>query len=354
MEQYIGCDAHRKYSIFVSVDGNGKASAPTRVEHDREEFRKFLRSLPQASPVAVEASGGWYWLMTELEQAGLEPHLVHATEAKRRMRGRNKTDELDAKGLATLLYDKRLPEVWIPPAKLLDLRGLMRARLAVRAYQTGLKNRILAAVNRYGLRGNQDSGRDCFTGKGRLQLNTWIMGLPEQTRIATIEEWHLVDEIEETIGNLEKQIAEKIGKIGYVRLLETLPGVGKILGATLYLEIGDVKRFPTAGHLASYAGLVPKVYSSGGKTFHGRVPQDANRYLKWAYVEAANCTVMHSWKYEACHVGQLYRRLRAAKGHPKAAVAVARHLAEASWWILRKAQGYREPAPAATSSSKNG
>src|SRR5438128_2348370 len=95
MNQYIGCDAHRKYSIFVSVDSNGKASAPTRVEHDREEFRRFLRSLPQASPVAVEASGGWYWLMTELEEAGLEPHLVHATEAKRRMRGRNKTDELD-------------------------------------------------------------------------------------------------------------------------------------------------------------------------------------------------------------------------------------------------------------------
>src|SRR4249919_1588531 len=82
MKQYIGCDAHRKYSVFVSVDEQGKAGPPQRVEHDREEFRKFLRTLPAESPVAVEASGGWYWLMTELEQAGLEPHLVHATEAK--------------------------------------------------------------------------------------------------------------------------------------------------------------------------------------------------------------------------------------------------------------------------------
>lgn len=103
--------------------------------------------------MAVEASGGWYWLMAELEEAGLEPHLVHATEAKKRMRGRNKTDQLDVKGLALLLYDKRLPEVWIPSAKLLDLRGLMRSRLALRAYQTGLKNRIQAAVNRYGFTG---------------------------------------------------------------------------------------------------------------------------------------------------------------------------------------------------------
>ena len=354
MKQYIGCDAHRRYSVFVSVDSNGKASPPTRVEHDREEYRKFLKTLPEASPVAVEASGGWYWLMTELDEAGLEPHLVHATEAKRRMRGRNKTDELDAKGLAMLLYEKRLPEVWIPSAKLLDLRGLMRARLAIRAHQSGLKNRILAAVNRYGLRGHDASSKDWFSGKGRLQLNTWIMGLPEQTRIATIEEWHLADEMEETIAKLEKQIAERIGKIGYVRLLETLPGVGKILSATLYLEIGDVKRFPTAEHLASYAGLVPRVFSSGGKTVHGRIPQDANRYLKWAFVEAANCTVMHGWKYETCHVGRIYHRLKPDKGHGKAAVAVARHLAEASWWILQKAQGYREPAPATKSSSKNG
>jgi transposase len=354
MEQYIGCDAHRRYSVFVGVDAQGKAGPPQRVEHDREEFRKYLQTLPAGSPVAVEASGGWYWLMSELEQAGLEPHVVHATEAKRRMRGRNKTDQLDAKGLALLLHDRRLPEVWVPPARLLDFRGLMRARLAVRAYQTGLKNRILAAVNRYGLRGNDPSEKDLFAGKGRLYLNAWIMGLPEQTRTATIEEWALVDQMEETIEKLEKAIAEKIGKIGYVRLLATMPGVGKILSATVYLEIGDVQRFPTAGHLASYAGLVPRVNSSGGKTFHGRVAQEANRYLKWAFVEAANCTVMHRWKYEKHHVGRLYARVKAAKGHPKAAVAVARHLAEASWWILRKAQGYREPAPAAMSSSKNG
>lgn len=354
MQHYIGCDAHRKYSVFVSVDSNGKASPPERVEHDGKEFRRYLEKLPTGSPVAVEASGGWYWLMTELEQAGLEPHLVHALEAKRRMRGRNKSDELDAKGLAMLLYDRRLPEVWIPPARLLDLRGLMRARLAIRRHQTGLKNRILAAINRYGLRGNDPSEKDWFRGKGRVQLNTWIMGLPEHTRQATSEEWGLVDEMEDAIGKLERQMAEKINRIGYVRLLETMPGVGKLLGATLYLEIGDVKRFPTPGHLASYAGLVPRVYSSGGKTVHGRVPQDANRYLKWAFVEAANCTVIHGWKYESCHVGRLYQKLKKAKGHAKAAVAVARHLAEASWWILQKAQGYREPAPATKSSSDNG
>jgi transposase len=142
-----------------------------------------------------------------------------------------------------------------------------------------------------------------------------------------------VDDLDQHILALQREIAVHIGAIGAVRLLRTLPGVGKTLAATIYLEIGEVKRFSSAEHLASYAGLAPRVFSSGGKTFHGRVPADANRYLKWAFVEAANCTVMHGWKYGERHVGRLYHRLQPAKGHAKAAVAVARHLAESSWWI---------------------
>jgi len=255
MSQYIGCDAHRSDSTFVVVDDQGRAGPAVRVEHARDEFRAFLKKLPAGSPVAVEASGGWYWLMTELEQAGLDPHLAHALEAKRRMRGRNKTDALDARGLAMLLYDRRFREVLIPPAKLLDLRGLMRSRLTLRAYQSGLKCRVLSAV--YGLRENEPNAGDWFKGKGRVRLNVYVGGLPEQTREATIQEWQVVDELEQHIGELEVRIAERIGKIGWVRLLQSIPGVGKILAATIYLEIGDAKRFPTAGHSASYAGLVP-------------------------------------------------------------------------------------------------
>jgi transposase len=139
-----------------------------------------------------------------------------------------------------------------------------------------------------------------------------------------------------------------------LRLLRTLPGIGRILGATLLLEIGDVTRFPSAPHLASYAGLVPTVHSSGGKTWHGRVPKNANLFLKWAFIEAANCIVVHQHRLKGKHVVELYQRLRAAKGHGKAAVAVARHLAEASWWVLKKQQAYREPNQTPISSSAHG
>jgi transposase len=292
-------------------------------------------------------------LVDEIEAAGLKPQLANAYQAKQRMAGRNKTDKFDARGLAMELLTGTLPTVWIPPADLRDLRGLMRSRLALRSVSTQVKNRVTAALNRYGLKNPSEDG-DLFARRGRVHLNNHIQRLPEETREATLHEWVLIDEIGDHIEALEKRIEQRLGSGEGLRLLKTLPGVGRILGATLLLEIGDVGRFPSAAHLASYAGLVPTVHCSGGKTWHGKVPRSANLFLKWAFIEAANCIVVHQHRLKGRHVVDLYQRLRAAKGHGKAAVAVARHLAEASWWVLQKQQPYREPNRAPVASSAHG
>lgn len=353
MKQYIGCDAHARYSIFVSMDETGRVDRPVRVEHDELEMRRFLSTLPTGSPVAVESSGNWYWLVRAMEEAGLEPRLAHALEVKKRLPGRNKTDLLDAKGLALLLRNGALPDVWIPPAKLLDLRDLMRTRLSVRQQGTLLKCRIHAALRRYGVRDYKERA-DLFAKNSRAKLAAAIGRLPQETRIATLHEWELLDFLEAQIGALEERIRERIATVGWVRLLKTLPGVGTILGCTIYLEIGDVSRFCDAAHLASYAGLVPTVHASGGKLWQGPTPRSANHFLKWAFIEAANVIVTRRKPWADRHVVRLYERLRASKCHGKAATAVARHLAESSWWILSKKQAYREPALATRSSSENG
>jgi len=298
-------------------------------------------------------------MVDELEAAGLQPMLADSYEAKQRMRGPNKTDTRDARGLAILLRNGTLPCVWIPTAKLRDLRALMRTRLALVAQRTTLKNRILAAVNRYGLR--DDPISDLFVGQGRLRLNVYLGGMPKQTREASLEEWAVVDELREHIENPEERIAQHIGRIGYVRLLKTMPGVlktmpgvGEILGATIWLEVGDVERFPSAAHLASYAGLVPTVHASGGKVHLGPTTRHSNHYLRWAFVEAACSIVALQQRHGPIHAVLLYRRLKQHKCHSKAAVAVARHLAESTWWILKHKQPYREPAPLAVSSSTHG
>jgi transposase len=138
-------------------------------------------------------------------------------------------------------------------------------------------------------------------------------------------------------------------------LLKTLPCVGRILSLVLMLEIGRVDRFPMAAHLASYAGLVPRVHSSGGHTRMGQVCGNVNRNLKWAFVEIDNLVVVNQRRLAGSHVVRLYQRIKRGKNHQKAVVAVARHLAEAAWWVLTKQEVYREPQGSQrTLSSKHG
>lgn len=113
-----------------------------------------------------------------------------------------------------------------------------------------MKNRIHAALKRYGTL-DGEAVSDLFAKKQRLRLSRAIGRLPEETRRATLHEWELLDEVGRHIGELEVRIRRRIGRVGWVRLLKTLPGVGEILDATIHLEIGDVNRFPTAAHLAS-------------------------------------------------------------------------------------------------------
>lgn len=158
--------------------------------------------------------------------------------------------------------------MWIPTAKLRDWRALMRTRLALVAQRTTIKNRIAAAVNRHGLR--DDSCGDLFIGKGRLRLDVYIAGMPVETREAALEEWVVVDELREHIENPEERIAQHIGRIGHVRLLKTMPGVGEILGATIWLEVGDVERFPSAPLWPALPAWCRRCMPAGARCIWGR------------------------------------------------------------------------------------
>lgn len=97
LQSFIGCDAHRRYSVFVSVDENGKASKPTRVEHEGTALQEYPANLPAGVDIAAEATGSWYWLVDAIEDAGKTPHLAEAFAARRMLGGGNKTDRLNAR-----------------------------------------------------------------------------------------------------------------------------------------------------------------------------------------------------------------------------------------------------------------
>lgn len=341
MKQSYGCDAHKKYSVFASINEAGHHGQMVKVGHDRHVFQNYLCTLPPGSLIAVESVGNWYWLIDEMEKAGHIPILTHATKAKLMMGQINKTDKLDARGLATLLHNGTLPSVWIPPGELRDQRELPRLRTALVRVRTMLKNRIHASLAKYAI--HITEVRDIFGVSGRRHLEARLGEMPPQTRNSVEVQLNLLDQVEEQIALAEKQIETVIEKTPAMRLLMTLPGVGPILAIVISLEIGQIERFPSAQHLASYGGTVPRVKSSGGRTFYGKVRPDVNRYLKWALIEAANCIVMNQSRMPDRHVVQLYNRIMKRKGHAKAVVAVARHLAEATYWILKKNEPYKEP-----------
>lgn len=342
MERYFGCDAHKRYSIFVSMNDKGQSGLPVRVEHNRMLFRTFLSNLPPESSIAIESVGNWYWMIDEMERAGHSPQLVHAAKAKMMMGQINKTDKLDARGLALLLRNGTLPSVWIPSGELRDKRELPRMRMSLVRMRTILKNRIHATLSKYALDIHEVS--DIFGATGRILLRNRLGELPPYTSQSMERQLELLDQLEIHIGQCEKQIQAVIQTTPTMKLLMTLPGVGQILTVVMALEIGDVTRFPGPEHLASYSGTVPRIKSSGGKSFYGKVRPDVNRYLKWALVEAANSIIVHQNRCPNCHVVCLYKRIRERRGHAKAVVAVARHLAEAAYWMLKKDESYREPS----------
>lgn len=341
MKKYYGCDAHKRYSVFSSMNEEGDHGPSLRIGNDRFQFRCFLRTLPPRSPIALETVGNWYWMIDEMEKAGHAPKLAHAGKAKLMMGQINKTDKLDAKGLALLMRNGTLPSVWIPPGELRDQRELPRMRMALVRVRTMLKNRIHAMLAKYAIEISEVS--DIFGVQGRKLMEKRLEELPPRSRESVEVQLKLLDQVKEHIELCEKQIEEVVEKTPAMSLLTTIPGVGPILAVVIALEIGDIDRFPRPENLASYAGTVPRVRSSGDKIFRGRVRQDVNRYLKWALIEAANCIVLHQNRLANRHVVQLYMRIKQKRGHAKAVVAVARHLAEATYWMLKRNEPYKEP-----------
>jgi transposase len=304
-------------------------------------LRGFLERMETGSPVAVETVGNWYWIVDEIEAAGMVPQLVHARKAKMMMGNVNKTDKLDAQGLNRLQRNGTLPTVWIPPAELRDKRDLARTRMALVEQRTKLKNRLHATLAKYGL---SVEVSDLFGKKGRELLGQALQKLPLETQFASQRMLETLDALAEQIGALENRMKAVFEETDEARLLKTLPGVGFILSVVMSGEIGEIGRFSCADRLASYGGTTPRVAASGGKTRYGGMRTESNQYLKWAFIEAANCVCLNRKKHPERTLSRLYERIRSRKGHGKAIGAVARNLAEAAFWVLKKKEPYRDPA----------
>lgn len=341
---YVGVDQHKYFSQVAVVDENGRLCQERRLLHaDREGLRKFFRSLGECKGV-LEATRNWDWLHDVMEETLTEVRLCNPVLARLIAESRIKTDKLDALALAQLLRTEFLPEAYAPPMEVRRLRALHRFRMHLVGVRTAWKNRVHTLLDRAGI---QHEESDLFGARGRMLLAQLRLEEPYQTELKRLLK--LIDLLTQEVKALEGQLRKQIRQDPRGALLLTVPGIGVILAYAILAEVGEMERFGSAAKFASYCGLVSRTHQSAARYHQGSVGKGGNHYLKWALVEAA-----HTARKKDPALGALYQRM-AAKGKPqKGIVAVARHLAEAIYHMLKRKEAYRYRTLSGYASGKPG
>src|SRR5947207_2936602 len=218
---------------------------------------ELLSGLPAGTPVAFEAAFGWGWLAELLEDYGFEAHLVHPLRCKAIASARLKNDKVDCATLARLLRADLLPEAWIAPHPVRQLRALLRHRAGLVRLRTQLQNRIHAVVADFGY----DRSGSYLSGPGR----GWLAGLelPAVSRELVTDALAVIDGLAPLIDRIDGELRQHAKADPRVKILTELPGAGQFTALVMLAEIGDVTRFGSARKLASWAGLTPTVRGPG-------------------------------------------------------------------------------------------
>jgi transposase len=335
---YVGIDVHRKSSHVCVLGQGGEVLLSRRVVNEPQAVRGVLDWLPARPLVAVEACYGWEWLADVLEREGVEVHLAHPLRTKAIAAARVKTDAVDARTLAQLLRAGLLPEAWVAPSDVRDLRELLRQRVWLTQVRTAVKNRVHALLARQGV---QRQHSNVFGVGGRVFLAALPLPAPQRRRLQQL--LRLIDDFDREIALLAGEIDQLAGADARVGVLTQLPGIGRYSALVLIAEIGDVSRFATPAKLASYAGLVPRARNSGERVRLGQISHQGPPYLRWVLVEAAQ----HAARSRG-PLGQRYRRIERRRGRPIAKVATAHHLLTLSYYALRDGEIRSLPARASS------
>jgi len=336
MSVYVGIDVHRKRSQVAVVSEDGKVQLNKNVVNGSEPMLRLIGDLPPGTPVAFEAAFGWGWLAELLEDYGFEAHLVHPLRCKAIASARLKNDKVDAAILAQLLRADLLPEAWIAPPAVRQLRALLRHRAGLVRLRTQQQNRIHAVVADFGY----DRSGSYLSGPGR----GWLAGLelPAVSREIVTDALAVIDGLAPLTNRIDIELRQHAKTDPRVKTLTTLPGVGQFTALVMLAEIGDISRFGSARKLASWAGLTPTVRGSDLTVRHGHISKQGSAWLRWVMNQAAQ-TAKRSPEFSATYAAIAQRR-----GKKIATIAISRKLLTRAWHLLATAQA---PGPAAPDAS---
>jgi transposase len=323
--QVVGIDLHRRRSVIVRMTEAGEQLGVVRIDNDPMTLTAAIAEAGEHPDVVLEATYGWYWAVDVLQAAGATVHLAHPLGIKGFTYRRVKNDVRDAADLADLLRMGRLPEAYVAPPAVRELRELVRHRSKLVGWRSGLKASVHAVLAKQGL---HIAVSDLFGVGGRELLATTPLDGPYRARIdACLRLIAAVDfEVDTTTSQLRGRLA---GHAGY-KAIQAIPGVGPILAAVFVAEIGEVDRFPDPTRLVSWAGLTPRHRESDTTVRRGPITKQGSGLVRWAAVEAAQ-------KIPASAGWLVSTRARIAdrRGRNIATVAVARKLLTLVYYGLR-------------------
>ena len=327
---FVGIDLHLHRSVVAIIDDAGTELGWVRIDNDPKVLVREVRKAGRGAPVAIEATYGWYWAVDALLAARFDVHLAHPYGMKAmRKRKRVKTDSRDAYELANLLRLGSLPEAYIAPPDLRELRELVRHRRQLVKLSTATKAGVRALLAKHNIRlSATDLDSDYAAGMlDALALpGTYATRLAAQRRLLLV----LADEVAAVDVELDRRLQAP------PRLPQPADGQGHRPGARRDVHRRDRGRAPVpqAAALCCWAGLTPRHHESDKTVRRGHVSKEGSKLVRWAAVEAIQ-------RHPEPAIKAVRERIVARRGHTArnvAKVAAARRMLEAVYYVLRDRQ----------------
>jgi len=329
--KYSGIDLHSNNSVVSVVDDEDWVVAEKRLPNDLAKIVGWLMPWrEEMAGVVVESTFNWYWLVDGLQAAGFKVHLANTTAIKKYEGLKHSGDETDARYLAHLLRLGILPTGTILAPEQRALRDLARKRMQL------VRSRITHILAIENIIARQQGARISSNQVKQLSAeDVDRMALPEEVALAVKTNVAVIDTLCAQIELLENRLQQKVGVRPAYRLLTSVPGIGQVLATTILLETGPIERFASVGNFASYARCVGSVRTSNGKKKGEGNTKNGNKYLAWAFVEAANFALRY-----CAEAKRFYERKKAKTNNVVAIKALAHKLARACFHILKERQAF--------------
>src|SRR6185369_12591528 len=327
----IGCDFHPSWQQIASLDTETGEIEERKLMHATGEARQFYKGLSGAVRVGLEAMGNSHWFVDMLAEMGHEVWIGDAARIRASQVRKQKTDRRDAAHILELLVKDSFPRIWTPSREERDQRQLLIHRYKLVTLRTRVKNELQHLALNQGMQ----KGRSLWSKSGQKQLLDLPLEFWAGTRRKNLLE--LLKQMDQHMVVLDQAVKKVAEENEKARLLMTQPGVGPITALAYVLTLGDVARFRRGKQVASYLGLIPREYSSGGKQHLGGISKQGNRFMRMLLVEAAQIAVRFDPGFRQEYLHRCHHKPKAV-----AKVAAARKLAIRLFWMLRTHTPYPE------------